>query len=441
MDVCLQNDLSESTEEITVGEAHTSELTQARFPCAQCGAMLHYAVGTENLECNYCGFANKIQDSTEAILELDLHRALRELQNSRKIAPQTRILNCPNCAAEFSLDVHIHAGECPFCATTVVTSTGDAKLIKPKALLPFKITEDQARESYRKWLSTLWFAPNELKKYARSDTSLNGVYIPYWTYDSDTVTGYVGQRGDVYYVRQTFTTVVNGKRVRQTRQVPKIRWTTVSGRTSRHFDDVLIGATNTLPRKITDWLEPWDLVNLVPYTEEYLSGFSSEVYQVELDEGFNHAQVTMDRIIRSDVARAIGGDQQRIQRLETQHSETTFKHVLLPLWSAAFEFRDRTFRFVVNGRTGKTRGERPYSSVKIAMAVLAAMVVLAGFVYFADKSGLASGLATGTDRYSNFPNQRSRDYEISINDPIWPGGSRPSARSGNNQVFPPTPSF
>lgn len=444
----------------TVGEAHTRELTQARFPCAQCGAILHYAIGTENLECNYCGYANEIQDSTEAIRELDLHRALRELQNSRKVAPQTRILNCPNCAAEFSLDAHIHAGECPFCATTVITSTGDEKLIKPKGLLPFKITEDEARESYKKWLSGLWFAPNELKKYARSDTSLNGVYIPYWTYDSDTMTAYSGQRGDVYYVRQTFTTVVNGKRVRQTRQVPKIRWTPVSGRTSRHFDDVLVGATRTLPRKITDWLEPWDLGNLVPYTEEYLSGFSSEVYQVELDEGFNHAQVTMDRIIRSDVARAIGGDQQRIHRLQTQHSETTFKHVLLPLWSAAFQFRDRTFRFVVNGRTGKIRGERPYSAAKIALAVVAGLALLAGFVYFANESGMLSSSPYTNDRYNTSTYERKRDYEISINDPIWPDDRRSNGPSnrvddrwpqhlpqlespqrGSDQVFPDTPTF
>lgn len=440
--------------DFAVGETHTKELTQARFPCAQCGAMLHYAIGTKNLSCNYCGHSNRIKDSTEQIRELDLHRALRELQNSRKVSPQTRILNCPNCAAEFALDAHMHAGECPFCATTVVTGTGDAKLIKPKGLLPFAVTEGQARDSYKRWLSGLWFAPNELKKYARADTSLNGVYVPYWTYDSDTATAYSGQRGDVYYVRETVFVTVNGKRVRQTRQVPKIRWTPVNGRTSRHFDDVLVGATRTLPRKITDWLEPWDLPNLVPYTSEYLSGFSSEVYQVELDEGFNHAQVTMDRIIRSDVARAIGGDQQRIHRLDTRHSETTFKHVLLPIWSAAFQFRKRTYRFVVNGRTGKIRGERPYSAVKITLAVVALLSLLAGFAFYANKSGLISSDPYGRAFDNAFDQNRTRDYELSINDPIWPGGNRPTrelprnrgiqdtGRADNSeQVFPPTPSF
>jgi DNA-directed RNA polymerase subunit RPC12/RpoP len=380
----------------SVGEAKTAALTETRFPCQQCGAMLHYAIGTNSLECRYCGHFNRIVDKRVQIDELDYHEALLKLQTSKKIRPETNIIQCPNCAAQFAMDAHIHAGECPFCSTNVVTSTSHAKPIKPKALLPFKITADQAKASYERWLSKLWFAPNELKKFSRSDTSLNGVYIPYWTYDSDTVTAYSGERGDVYYVTQMVTVVVDGRRVRRRRQVPKIRWTPVSGRTNRHFDDVLVGATRTLPRKITDWLEPWDLENLLPYTEEYLSGFSSEVYQVELDQGFNHAQTNMDRIIKGDVKRSIGGDQQRIRRLQTTHSETTFKHVLLPLWSAAFDFRGKTYRFVVNGRTGKVRGERPYSVVKIALAVVAGGAMLIGGVsaMYSSQSGLSSGFGS-----------------------------------------------
>lgn len=387
------------------------------------------------MQCQYCGHANQITDATTAIRELDLHRALRELQNAKKLTPEAAVLTCPNCAAEFAMDAHMHAGECPFCSTTVVTETGQAKLIKPKGLLPFSVTADQARESYKKWLSGLWFAPGSLKEFARDDSQLNGVYIPYWTYDSDTMTAYSGQRGDVYYVRQRYSTVVDGRRVTRTRQVPKIRWTPVSGRTHRHFDDVLVGATRTLPRKITDWLEPWDLQNLVPYTEEYLSGFSSEIYQVGLDEGFNYAQANMDRIIRSDVARSIGGDQQRIHQLDTRHSETTFKHVLLPLWSAAFQFRNKTYRFVVNGRTGKIRGERPYSPLKIMMAAILAIALVIGFVTMAQRSGAFSSTA---------------GYNYSIEKPYWPGQQREIRQrrlppipgfNDSSSSFPPNPTF
>jgi len=386
------------------GEITTRALTEKRFPCAQCGAVLNYAVGTRSLECQYCGHSNSIARSSASLREIDFHTALRELQSSRLLPPSEQGISCPNCAAHFALDAHVHAGECPFCGTPVVTDTSVAKPIKPKGVLPFSISAEQARAAYKSWLAKRWFAPNALKKYARDDATLNGVYIPYWTYDSDTATAYRGQRGEVYYVTQRYSTTHNGRRVTRTRRVPKVRWYPARGRTTRHFDDVLVGATRTLPRKITDWLAPWDLNNLEPYSEDYLAGFSSEVYQVDLDEGFAIAQTTMDKVIRSDVRQAIGGDQQRIHSLSTQHSDTTFKHVLLPLWSAGFQYKDKTYRFVVNGRTGKVLGERPYSTIKIALAVIAGFAVAVPLLF-----AMANSSAVGS-----FSSQFERGFGRSI---------------------------
>ena len=376
-------------------EASTRELVERRFPCESCGAALRYAIGTDSLRCPYCGHENAIEPGGGEIRELDLHAALERLGEAPARAGDTAVTRCPNCAASFALDAHVHSGECPFCGTTVVTETGETKPIKPQALLPFAVTAERAKASYEKWLGSLWFAPGGLKDHAREE-ALSGVYVPYWTYDSDTATSYAGERGDVYFVTERYTTVENGRTVVRTRQVPRIRWTPASGRTSRHFDDVLVGATRTLPRKITDWLAPWDLENLVPYREDYLSGFSSEVYQVELDEGFNHAQKIMDDVIRGDVRRSIGGDQQRIHRLRTHHSDTTFKHVLLPVWTAGFRYRDETYRFVVNARSGKVRGERPWSRWKIALAALAALALLAAGLFFAaETQGGGAGYSGG----------------------------------------------
>ena len=59
----------------------------------------------------------------------------------------------------------------------------------------------------------------------------------------------------------------------------------------------------------------------------------------------------------------------------------TFKHVLLPVWLAAYRYRGKSFRFVVNGRTGAVEGERPYSAVKIAIAVVIGLI-LAGIIAY-----------------------------------------------------------
>lgn len=357
-----------------------------RFPCSQCGAQLRFAPGSDALTCEHCGHTTEIQATAELIREYDFREALQQLATASPAdaLPATR---CENCAAQFEFDQHVHSGECPFCGTQIVRGTGADKHIKPKSLLPFLIDEPAAREHYQEWVAGLWFAPGKLKRYARDDQRLTGVYVPYWTYDSHTRSSYTGQRGDAYTVSQSYTVVVNGRRERRTRQVTKIRWTPVRGQVARNFDDVLVGASRSLPRKITSRLAPWDLDSLVPYNEEYLSGFRSEIYQVALDEGFDLAVKIMDRVIRRDVCRDIGGDQQRITNLHTSHSETRYKHLLLPVWSAGFRYRSKVFRFVINGRTGKVQGERPYSYLKIALAVLLGLAAAAALVVALDESG------------------------------------------------------
>ena len=345
-----------------------------------------YAPGSSMLQCSYCGHQTPIEIRDELIVEYDFKGALRTLSDAPPAGDRPSS-QCENCAAEFDFDEHVHAGECPFCGTQIVQGTGHNRHIKPESLLPFRIDEAAALVAYRKWADKLWFAPGAMKKHARRDNRLTGVYVPHWTYDSHTQTRYRGQRGDNYTVPQSYTTVENGRKVRRTRMVTKIRWRTASGQVRRFFDDVLIGASLSLPRKITDRLKPWDLDQLVNYDEKFLSGFRSEIYQVDLDEGFSQAVNVMDRVIRGDVARDIGGDHQRINSIDTRHSETKFKHLLLPVWSAGFRFRNKIYRFVVNARTGKVQGERPYSVLKIALAVIVGAIFAGGLLYVASETG------------------------------------------------------
>ena len=270
-------------------------------------------------------------------------------------------------------DPDVHATECPFCATPVVADTGIHRHVKPRGVLPFELDEARAKQAMTDWLGGLWFAPNGLSSYARKGRRMQGIYVPYWTYDADTKSRYRGERGTVYY--ETRTVMRDGKR--QTQQVQKIRWSPAAGRVARFFDDVLVLASTSLPKTFTDALEPWDLTRLEPYRPEFLAGFRAEGYTVDLDAGFAEARVLMDQQIARDVKFDIGGDRQRIHSVQTEVSAVTFKHVLLPVWLAAYKYRGRSFRFVVNGQTGRVQGERPWSAWKIAIAVFLALLLAA----------------------------------------------------------------
>ena len=352
---------------------------QRQFPCKQCGANLQFAPGTDSLKCPYCGATNEIPKSPEVIQRLDYLTYVHQLPATDAVEEKITV-KCTCCAAETTLAPNVTSGICPFCGTGIVATGSSKRAIRPGALLPFKVKQNEAAEAFRNWVNQLWFAPSALKVDA-DRSAIKGAYIPAWSYDTDAASDYTGERGDNYWETETYTEDDGqGNQVTRTRQVQRTRWWPASGHVQNRFDDVLVMATATLPRKCVDHLEPWDLPQLVPYGDEYLSGFVAESYQVGLSDGFDRAKGIMDPVIRQTVCRDIGGDQQRIAYLNTQYNEITFKHLLLPIWISAYTFQSKVYRFLVNARTGAVKGERPYSWVKITLLVLGVIAVIGGIV-------------------------------------------------------------
>ncbi len=365
-------------------EYNEPELSEKKeFKCKNCGASLVFEPGTTSMKCPYCGAENEIEISDEKIEELDLDEYLSKLESGGETADGNQLeevstVSCSSCGATITLDPNVVSSECPFCGTKlVVASESSKKMIKPKSVLPFKVNSKEAIEAFRKWIKGLWFAPPKLKKYAQQCEKIAGMYLPYWTYDAQTESDYRGLRGDDY--TETVTVTINGKT--ETKTIVKTRWTPVSGHVGLFFDDVLIPASKTLERKKMDGLEPWDLENLIPYEEKFLSGFRTETYQVGLKEGFDDAKGIMENGVRAEVRRDIGGDHQKITSLSIVFSDTTFKHTLLPIWISAYRFNGKVYRFLVNGRSGKVQGDRPWCWWKILLAILGTIAVCVGIYY------------------------------------------------------------
>ncbi len=345
---------------------------ERRFPCAECGAILRFAPGVGKLKCDYCGRENEIARSDAEIRENDFLAALDKLADEA-VTESHVIVKCDACGAEVEKPPHVTSLACAFCGANITTTGVTKRLIKPQALLPFRVTREEAMARFRAWLRSLWFAPNALKKYHRAETKLTGIYTPYWTYDCRTTTVYTGSRGDHYYVW-----VGHGKHRRMERRT---RWSPAAGTVWNRFNDVLILGSASLPPKHADELRPWDLENLTPYRDEYLPGFVSESYTIDLAAGFGHAKQVMAPVIEQTIRGDIGGDEQSIHSAHSEYHDITYKHVLLPVWISAYRYRERVFRYVVNGRSGEVQGERPYSAWKIAAAVMAGLVVVGGIVW------------------------------------------------------------
>jgi hypothetical protein len=362
---------------------NTAEMAGA-IKCKNCAASLIFKPGTSGLICEYCQTFNTIVEKQTEVIENDYRLFLQE--NGSGLGKQEiTICKCSSCGASTTLPVYVTTSSCPYCDTPlIVQNAATCSIIKPKYVLPFKITRNESKEKFIAWVKGLWFAPSKLKDYAiHSAEKLNGVYMPFWTYDSNTNSSYSGMRGDYYYVTESYRDN-NGQT--KTRQVRKTRWSSASGTVYNKFDDLLVCASKSLPFKLTHALEPWDLHDLKEYNDQFLAGFLTESYQLNLEEGFETAKEIMQSAIQSTIKSDIGGDEQRITSINTNYNDIRFKHILLPLWISAYLYKEKTYRFTINARTGEVQGERPYSTVKIILLILFILALVAGIIILADQS-------------------------------------------------------
>jgi len=341
-----------------------------RFPCEACGADIRWDPGVSALKCPYCG-TEKVIAVTGHISEKPVDAALRAPRDLGWGA-ERKVIACKSCGAHTTLEPNISASVCAFCgASAVVEVPADSKLVRPEGLLPFAIPKEKAIQTFQTWISGLWFRPNDLKSKSKI-SKLQGVYIPFWTFDAATHSRWTAEAGYHYYA--DVEVVENGHTV--TKREQRTRWEPASGFVEKFFDDVPVPASRGIEPELSRGIEPFPTSDIVAYEPSYLSGFLAEENAVDVAEALDRAKERMSAEIRSACSAAVPGDTQRDLAVSTTYSAVAYKNALLPLWIAAYLYLGNPYRFIVNGVTGKAAGTAPWSWVKIGLAVLAVLTVI-----------------------------------------------------------------
>jgi hypothetical protein len=289
---------------------------------------------------------------------------------------EIRSVTCESCGAQLIFDTHTKAQFCTYCGSSHIQEQSVEKTIPPAYLVPFSIASAQAYEAFKTWLTSRWFAPNDLKQ-SYKNNRLIGTYVPYWTYDAETYSHYTAQRGDHYYVTKTRT--VNGKT--ETYQEQHTRWTNVSGAYDQSYDDILVCASSKIERSLATKIQGFDQQRLVSYLPDYLSGFLAERYSIDLKDGWELGRQIIDDRLNSEIRSTIGGDEIRLLNIHSEYDNVTFKHLLLPLWLSSYTYKQKLYHFMINGQSGAVSGEYPKSPLKIALAILGGCLVVALLYY------------------------------------------------------------
>jgi len=346
----------------------------SKFACPSCGGEAIWNPAKQKLVCPFCGTeapAKLAQDG--AIAEHDLVAALRGISDdARGWQADKRQVKCQSCNAISVLDPTRQAQNCEFCGSAqLVPYTETKPAFRPESVLPFTVSEAGARDGIRAWYGKLWLAPSALKRRALTDTA-RGMYLPYWTFDAHVDAAWTAEAGHYYYTTETYT---DGGQMR-TREVQHVRWEPAAGRLQHDFDDDLVCASVGVHPELLRGIEPFPTQALKPYDAGFVAGWIVERYQIDLVAAAQRARDAMDEKVRVMCGQQVPGDTFRNLAVRADYSAQTFKHILAPVWFLSYHYGARAFQCAMNGVTGAIRGEYPKSPWKIALLVLAILVVV-----------------------------------------------------------------
>lgn len=328
--------------------------------CDSCGADMVYDPSRNAVCCSYCGAERTIDR------RLCFKRSYDDCIRDGQVKLDDSLYKCPNCGAQTTLAPFETAIKCPYCGATNMVELGDLKGLKPDGILPFKLSKDDALLAGKKWIKKKLFAPGKLKK-SFSVKNFHGVYIPSYAFTTHALSSYEGRLGEI-----RTRTVGSGK----DRHIETYTyWFRVQGTREDDFDDVAVEASTQLEQKELNSILPYDLENLEGYNKDYLAGFNAERYDTAINDGFDIAKDQIKASIRNKIISKHNADVVDYLNVNTTYTDTKFNYMLLPLWVCAFAYRKKTYRFLINGRTGKSTGKSPVSPLRVCLAIFIPILI------------------------------------------------------------------
>ena len=307
------------------------------YYCENCGGVMEFDAASQSLKCPNCGTETKIKNDKKKIVEHSLTRHAMQTITASEKKSQTMI--CKGCGAKIEVAANSTATSCPYCGSKYVLADKQEDAIIPDGVLPFQIDRNRVGELFRKWLKGRWMAPGELKHLYQQE-KLQGIYLPYWTFDAKADARYTAQGGR----RRTVTRKgPDGKTVQET----VVDWYPTSGSIRHFFDDVLIPASKSLKRNLLDRV-----------------GSDARQYM----------EFNLEEMARQDVLRRY--DEVRGVSVRASYSDETYKHVMLPVYATAYTYKGKKYHVLINGQSGRVEGDYPKSPAKIIAIILGILAVI-----------------------------------------------------------------
>ena len=361
--------------------------------CPNCAANLVFEPSSGKLECAFCG-GSFDPASFESVVEELTAEPVKKTEDTMKFepdgteAPQTaepaKVLEdddpenlfkddaednmqftCKSCAGTIVTSLNTSATFCPFCGSPALIGDRLTSGFKPRYIIPFKYSREQAENAFLSWCKGGRWTPIKFVSKENME-KLTGLYVPFWLFDADydlDVTSECRSDSSVHSGNKTTTT----QRFYSVRNHGRLKWRKIPFDGETRIDDKLMEA-----------IEPFDYKGLIPYDYKYLPGFFADKYDQDVN-------ALKDRAIKR--VRDYSGvkfkelnkkyDSVKVKEDKSVLTSMTAHYALLPVWFLQYKYLGKNYYFAMNGQTGEVAGVRPVSLIKKIIFFMILLIVLA----------------------------------------------------------------
>lgn len=354
-------------------KAEPVEQDVVTFICPNCGATTQYDVKTSGLICPHCGYH---LDSSGEVVGKRAEEGEFTLETMQKVArgwgDERRELLCQNCGASTTIPVENLTHTCAFCGSNkVIQRPASDDILRPRFLIPFKITTEECQKIAIQWLGSSWMTPAQLKEIANAQ-GLTPLFLPYWTFDALTEADWRAEVGNIVTERYYDA----GDKTWKTRSRTDWRWE--SGKTQVPIDDLLVPGTGRLSTRHLEKINQFDLSNLVVYNSQFLAGLQALGYDITLEAAWEIGRQEMRERTRQACRNQASTSMIRNFSMQVEFANESWRYILLPVYVASYTYQGKAYQVLVNGVNGVISGTRPVDWNKIWIAIAA--LIFPGFL-------------------------------------------------------------
>lgn len=271
------------------------------------------------------------------------------------------LLRCQACGGAVVWDAAQAGAACLFCGTVALELVIASEPVpEPEVVLPAAVSREVAEERFRSWATKSWFRPPALRT---AEVALHLLLLPAWRFHARLESHWAALRPAA--TRSGKSPVAGLEQLELTAMVP---------------------ASAGLSQGELHALQPFDESRARPWRGEAGSGEEETIWEppaLTRRGARSRAHRELADMHRRRIARERGLVNVRVSSVI---EDRDVRLMLVPIYIGTFRFRDRPWRFLVNGQTGEVVGKAPLDWRKI-FALIAVALVIAAVVWLGQRSG------------------------------------------------------